>query len=89
MQETLLSAVPPGVSGAGVVRNFQAVPFHDSARVNRVGFFGVPSLPTAMQLDVLVQETPFRLAPEWPSVGVATTDHLLPFQDSANGCGIR
>jgi hypothetical protein len=86
VQDTVLSAVPPGVSGGGVLTNFHAVPFHDSARVNSVEFFGVPSLPTAMQLVLLVQETPFKLAPLWVSFGVGTTDQEVPFQDSANGC---
>jgi hypothetical protein len=89
LQDTALSAVPPGVSGGGVLRTCHAVPFHCSARVNSVGFFGVPSLPTAMQFDRLVQDTPFRLAPELASAGVAISDHLLPFQDSAKGCGTR
>src|SRR5215471_6924630 len=89
VQATLLSAVPPGVSGNGVCTNLQAVPFHDSARVNRVGFFGVPSLPTAMQLDELVQETPFRLAPLFLNTGVGSSVHAVPFHDSASGWSIR
>src|SRR5215472_16639032 len=86
VQDTVLSEVPPGVSGGGVLTNCHAVPFHDSARVKSVGFFGVPSLPTAMQADVLVQVTPFKMAPLWASVAVGTTDQEAPFQDSANGC---
>src|SRR5215472_9268627 len=84
VQDTVLSAVPPGVRG--VPTTVHAVPFHRSARVNMVSFCGVPTLPTAMQSDPLVHETPFRVAPVWAILGVGTTCHLVPFQDSANGC---
>src|SRR5215469_16590178 len=88
VQETRSRAVPP-VGGGGVRTNFQLVPFHDSARVKSLGDVGVPSLPTAMQLDALVHEMPFRLAPEFASFGVGTIVHVLPFQASASGDGMR
>src|SRR6516225_11009141 len=85
VQDTLLSAVSPEAGGGGVGTNFQVVPFHDSARVDRVSSIAVPALPTAMQLDGLVQDTPVRAAPALASFGVGTTVHLDPFQDSAIG----
>src|SRR5260370_1415689 len=84
--DTWFSAVPPGVSGWGVDTNDQAVPFHASARVNSVGFLGGPSLPTVMQLDAAVHETPSRIAPVWASTGVGTVVHAVPLYASAIGC---
>src|SRR5215469_5698845 len=85
VQDTLLSAVSPGPGGGGVDTTFQTVPFQDSARVTRWLSFAVPALPTAMQLDGLVQDTPLRAAPVLASFGVGTTVHLVPFQNSASG----
>src|SRR5580658_10933092 len=92
VHDTAFSAVPPGVSGIGVLTNVQAAPFHDSAKVNWVGLPGPPSLPTAMHCAgpppvPAVHETPFSVAAVWANVGVAVSAHLVPFHASASGCG--
>jgi hypothetical protein len=46
-----------------------------------------PPTPVAQQSEVLTQVTPFRaLNVDTPTLGVATIDHVLPFQCSARVC---
>src|SRR6266704_640146 len=67
------------VTSPGVGWMRQMVPFHRSARV-----VTVPELPTAVQADEEVQDTPLRVmsCPVRPSVG--TIRQALPFQTSAS-----
>ena len=57
------------------------VPFHRSARVPAF------ELPTAVQADADVQDTPFRKPLPGGGLGVASMVHLVPFHRSARARG--
>ncbi len=67
---------PLPCGGLGVAWIDHRAPFHRSASGP------APDLPTAVQADADVQDTPFRLAP-WDSLGVGWIRHRVPFQCSA------
>src|SRR5215472_8485855 len=68
---------PPGGLGVGWTRHL--VPFHRSARV-----VTGPALPTAVQADAEVQDTPWRAMPGPVRLSVGTIRQALPFQASAS-----
>jgi len=68
---------PP--AGLGVAWTCQSVPFHRSARV-----VTGPELPTAVQADGEVQDTPLRKLPDPVGLNVGTIDHVVPSQRSAS-----
>ena len=92
--DTAVQETPASVAsepGTGVSRRCHVVPFQDSARVKSVGFLGVPSSPTAMQLVLLVQETELSSSPPPGSVGegLGVTVHAVPFRLTCGGGGGR
>jgi hypothetical protein len=75
---------PNEVGTFGVCWIDQRVPFHRSTRMPRS-----PYPPTATQTFLAGQDTlfsPLDVAPT--GVGMASTDHFLPFHRSASGCSL-
>jgi hypothetical protein len=58
------------------------LPFHDSARGLQLPLL-FPEAPTAMHTSADTHDTVDRKVPLVPGVGLGTTDHRLPFHDSA------
>jgi len=84
--DTLLRAALWDEAGFGLGTSDHLAPFQDSTSV-----LNTPALlaysPTAVHALADAHDTHKRKAPrtEWLGSGLGTTDHLLPFQDSASG----
>jgi hypothetical protein len=67
--------------GLGVGTTDHLVPFHDSMRVI-LRFRVTVRLPTAVHEATEAHDTPLRFCRLVPGLGLGTTDHLVPSQDS-------
>ena len=75
--------------GLGLATIDQLVPFHRSTKVAPADPSGEEP-PTASQFVVLTHDTPLRSVSREPvGSGLVTTDHVVPFQCSANACALE